>query len=199
MKEKRPSQPFDSLAEPAGPESFQPFQDRLSRDIRNGLSRALSRALAEGDMAPVEILASSLLCRNLGSCYCNYIKSRLERYRQAFAQIRAGKDDPLRHGLILWNLQLFFEVHEVLEHAWLHAQGRRKLLLQAMIRAAGVYIKLEYGYRRQAAKMAAKAGVVLEEEIDVLRGYFEPEELLAALRDLSSEPPTLVRNEEKDE
>lgn len=176
---------------------FEPFQDRLSRDIRNALSRALARALADGSMAPFEDEAAALLARAPAHCYSGYIVNRLERYRLAFAQIRAVQSDPFRQGIVLWNLRLFFEVHEVLEDAWHQAVGNRKLLLQAMIRAAGVYIKLEYGYARQAAKLAAKARYVLEQNGDALRQYFDPEELLQALDTLAPEPPVLLRGETK--
>ncbi len=196
MTENGPTKPSITQGDLIKPAVFEPFQDRLSRDIRNGLSRALSQALAEGDMAPIETLAESLIAQNLSRCYCAYIESRLERYRQAFTHIHNGQKDPFRQGLILWDLQLFFEVHEVLEHAWYHALGNRKLLLQAMIRAAGVYIKLEYGYTRQAAKMADKAREVLEKNVDVLREYFAPEELLIALRTLNPVPPILLKTKD---
>jgi len=38
------------------PPRFEPFQDRLSRDIRNELSAALPLALAQNDLAPVRVL-----------------------------------------------------------------------------------------------------------------------------------------------
>jgi predicted metal-dependent hydrolase len=98
----------------------------------------------------------------------------------------------VRQGLILWDLQLFFEVHEVLEHAWHGAEGGRRRLLQALIRAAGVYIKLEFGQSRQAAGLAEKACAGLEENRDALREYFAPEELIAALRSLNPTPPALL-------
>ena len=193
MKQNESFTPSISHKDLLKPVVFEPFQDRLSRDIRNGLSNALSQALAEGDMHPVEAMAQSLLAEDLNRCYCDYIQGRLERYCLGFAEIQRGGKDPFWQGLVLWDLQLFFEVHEVLEHAWYHAQGNRKLLLQAMIRAAGVYIKLEYGYSRQAAKMAEKAVEVLEKNVDVLRAYFAPEELLLALRTLSPAPPVLLK------
>ena len=81
-------------------------------------------------------------------------------------------------GCCLWDLGLHFEVHEILEHAWHRAQGEEKLLLQAMIRAAGVYIKGDYGYFEAAAKLAARALPVLEAHkqrlagtISILKGY----------------------------
>jgi hypothetical protein len=83
-------------------------------------------------------------------------------------------------------------MHEVLEHAWYHAEGNRKTVLQAMIRAGGVYVKLEYGYARQAAKIAAKALSVLESNTALLGEYFAPGELLQALKTLAPIPPVLL-------
>jgi hypothetical protein len=83
-------------------------------------------------------------------------------------------------------------MHEVLEHSWRNSEGGLKLLLQSLIRAAGVYIKIEHGYDRQAAKLAQKACVVLEKNSGALRYYFAPEELIDALRSLNPTPPLLL-------
>ena len=80
----------------------------------------------------------------------------------------------------------------MLEQAWHRAEGGRRRLLQALIRAAGVYIKLEFGQARQAAGLAEKACAGLEENRDALRAYFAPEELIAALRSLNPTPPLLM-------
>lgn len=191
--------PVDTAAGSALACVFEPFQDRLSRDIRNSLSRALTMALAERNSTPFETAAASLLDRDLNRCYRDYIESRLNRYRLAFARIQRGDQDPFRQGLVLWDLQLFFEMHEVLEHAWYHAEGSRKAVLQAMIRAGGVYVKLEYGYTRQAAKIAAKALTVLEGNTAMLGEYFAPRELLQALRTLAPDPPHLLGHDQSPE
>ncbi len=193
---KNSQRPVDTAADSASPCIFEPFQDRLSRDVRNALSRALALALAERNPAPFETAAASFLNRDPDRCYKDYIESRLNRYRLAFARIQLGDQDPFRQGLVLWDLQLFFEMHEVLEHAWYHAEGNRKTVLQAMIRAGGVYVKLEYGYTRQAAKIAAKALSVLENNTALLGEYFAPGELLQALKTLAPIPPVLLRNDE---
>jgi hypothetical protein len=171
---------------------FDPFRDRLSRDIRNDLSRCFGQSLADGSLSPVEELSASLLKRDLQRCYREYAESRLERYRRAFKRIQKSGQDPIMQGLILWDLRLFFEMHDVLEHAWHHSEGDLKVQLQSLIRAAGVYIKLEHGYHRQAAKLAEKACAVLEKRSDALRDYFAPEELIAALRSLNPVPPILL-------
>lgn len=87
----------------------------------------------------------------------------------------------------------FFEVHEILEHAWLASAGDEKMLLQAMIRAAGVYIKLEHGYDAAAAKISAKAFPVLEKNRKRLAAYIDPEILLTALRQVNKQPPILLQ------
>ncbi len=155
------------------------------------MSEALAQAITSGGAEPFEQAAARLRLEHPAAIYRDYIADRLARYRRALAAISPGITDPLRQGMVLWNERLFFEVHEVLEHAWLQADGRRKLLLQALIRAAGVYIKLEFGYERQAAKMAGKAREVLATSGDLLRDYFDPAELLAALATLDPVPPQL--------
>ena len=50
---------------------------------------------------------------------------------------------------------LHFEVHGRLEPAW-RAEGTKKELFQALIRAAGVQIKRNSGFAAAAAKMAEK-------------------------------------------
>ena len=192
MMERKIRIPHIDQAETAPPPVFEPFQDRLSRDIRNALSSALAEAIVEGRPEPFEREAARLLAARPAERYRDYIADRLPRYHRALAAISRGIADPFAQGVELWNERLFFEMHEVLEHAWYHAEGERKLVLQAMIRAAGVYVKLEYGYLRQAAKMAGKAREVLERSREALSAYFEPGPLIAALAALDAEPPQLA-------
>jgi hypothetical protein len=172
--------------------AFDPFRDRLSRDIRNDLSAAFARSLAGGGPEGVEAACAGLLRRDLGTSYRKYVEDRRERFRQAVTAIRECPDDPIRHGLILWDLRLFFEMHEVLEHAWMHAEGGRKRLLQSLIRAAGVYEKLAYGYAAEARKMALKACAVLEKDRTALLTYCDPDPLIVALKALNPVPPVLA-------
>ena len=171
---------------------FEPFQDRLSRDIRNDLAASLVKALQEGNLAPVLAVAARYQDQDIAPCYTEYIQDRITRYRAALAEIRQGSDDVFFRALVLWDLRLFFEVHEILEPAWLKAAGGEKLFLQALIRAAGVYIKLEYGYRKGAEKMAQRALPVLAQYQDLLARYCNPEKLLHALRDITLPPPLLL-------
>jgi uncharacterized protein len=171
---------------------FDPFRDRLSRDIRNDMSRGFVKSLAAASLSSIDELAASLIEGEVQRCHREYVERRLELYRRAFNRIQESGHEVMIQGVILWNLRLFFEMHEVLELAWRHSEGDLKMLLQAMIRAAGVYIKLEYGYSRQAAKLAEKACRALEKSSCMLQGYFAPGQLIAALRSLDPTPPILV-------
>lgn len=174
------------------PTAFNPFTDRLSRDIRNELSTSLLSCLEEGSIKSADAVAQQFLASNPPQLYNDYIHDRLDRYRKAVAAIAGKVEDPFLRGFILWDLGLFFEMHEILEHAWYHATGDTKLLLQALIRAAGFYIKMECGLAPQAQKIAAKALPVLEQQHATLASYFPPDLLLDALRSHNPVPPKLL-------
>ena len=174
------------------PPRFEPFEDRLSRDIRNELSAALPLALAQNDLAPVRAVAERYLQHTLPAPYVAYIEARLAGYAKALAAIaHTGIEDPLARALVFWDLGLFFEVHELLELAWRGAQGAEKEILQALIRAAGFYIKGEYGYFEAGAKMAGRAVAALEKNRQGCTG-FALDTLLESLRNLDPVPPKLL-------
>ena len=163
---------------------FDPFNDRLSRDIRNDLSESLLTCLRERRPTAARTVADRYLGGHPGPVYVSYIRNRLERYARFLEQLDEDETDPLRLGFALWDLGLHFEVHEVLEQAWLRAAGDDKALFQALIRAAGVAIKRECGSVAAAAKMAAKARPVLERHRARLAAYTD---VTALFRILDSE------------
>lgn len=170
---------------------FEPFQDRLSRDIRNELSASLPLALAQQDLAPVRAVAARYLQQDLAPPYIAYIEARLAGYAKALTEIvQRHAESALDKALVFWDLGLFFEVHEILEQAWHKAHGAEKEILQALIRAAGLYIKREYGYNEAGAKMAERAVAALEKNRQACTG-FELDTLLESLRTLAPNPPKL--------
>ena len=169
---------------------FHPFEDRVSRDIRNDLSESIIEVLTGRSLLPAEKVASGYRRQNLAACYNQYIEQRLDRYRQALDLIPAGSGELLQ-AAVLWDLNLFFEVHEILEPPWIKAEGDEKRLLQALIRSAGVYINLELGYRQRARKISKKALPILEELRAALDGIIDAGNLIAALETLAEKPPRL--------
>lgn len=177
--------------------AFKPFSDRLSRDIRNGLSESFLLVVSKGLLAPAQKIADFYLQETDEECYHTYITDRLAAYKRVLQKLTAHTDDirnidPLLTALLLWDEALFFEVHEVLEIAWLQKRGEQKLFLQAMIRAAGVYIKIESGQLNAAASMAGKALAVLTQNSGRLTEYTDPTILTEALSDLSRPAPKLM-------
>jgi len=171
---------------------FDPFRDRLSRDIRNQLSESLLICLRERRLDPARETADRFLAAAPGPEQTAYIRDRLTRYARFLALVETGPADVLWQGLALWDLGLHFEVHEILEHAWLRAHGEEKVLLQGMIRAAGVYIRGAYGFAEGAGKLAAKALPALAANRDRLAAFIAPDRLLNALRNPADPPPALL-------
>lgn len=174
---------------------FDPNNDRLARDIRNALSKALVAGLDRLDIKPADDLAAQYLSQPLGSVYHNYIRQRLDRYRQALNLITKKQlTSPFEQAVILWNLGLFFEVHERLEGLWIQAAGRRRLALQALIRAAGVYVHLGHGKQSAAVNMAGKAVAGLTEFGDALPELGNTKTLIESLNRQDPTAPELSLN-----
>lgn len=173
------------------PMTFNPFEDRLSRDIRNDLSESIIDVLVDNSLNKAKAVAQIYLQTDPAECYTDYIHTRLDRYAQALEQIQP--DTSLLHrAAVLWNLQLLFEVHEILEPVWMTASGNRKLMLQALIRAVGVYINLEMGYRDRAAKIASKALPVLKRLRSEIADEIDIDELISAIDQRSPTPPQIL-------
>jgi len=178
----------------AMPPDFDPFNDRLARDIRNGLAKALVAHLAELDLAPARQVAAEFATMALPPSHQAYIDDRLQRYESVVAAIRCHAfRKPFRQALVFWNQGLFFEFHEMVEELWHQSQaGEGKLALQAMIRAAGVYVHLAAGRPEVAASMAAKAATGLAAHGAALPLAIDHPALIAALERLDPVPPRLA-------
>jgi uncharacterized protein len=174
---------------------FNPFNDRLCRDIRNDLSASLPTVLESRSLEAAQAIAATYLQANPAANYRDYIDRRLAAYRAAVRSLpSSGQSPALITAAVLWDLGLFFEVHEVLELHWLRATGERKLLLQALIRAAGVYVYLEAGYPERSAKIADKALPVLRRLRTLAAAHLRIDDLIAALEPpLDPTPPRLRR------
>ena len=115
---------------------FDPFNDRLSRDIRNTLSGAFINALSRKQTSDYQAAAEKWLAEKP-------IASRL--------------DDALLQSLVLWNNGLFFEFHEHLERIWHQTSGDEYQALKGLIKAAGVYIHMEHNRQQASESLSEKS------------------------------------------
>ena len=137
---------------------FDPFNDRLSRDIRNTLSEAFVDALSRMAPSAYRKEADIWRAKNPSEIYLDYIQDRLRRYDQVFKQVKADRlDDPLLQGLVIWNQGLFFEFHDHLEGIWIQASGDERQALKGLIKAAGVYIHHECGHQQAVESLSVKS------------------------------------------
>jgi len=146
------NQPGSTRKRNLSPDGFDPFNDRLSRDIRNTLSEAFVDALARKEPFKYQVVAEKWLIGKPAAGYLNYIQDRLHRYDLVLEKIIASRlDDALLQSLVMWNNGLFFEFHDQLEHIWQKTTGDEHQALKGLIKAAGVYIHMEYN-RQEAVK-----------------------------------------------
>ncbi len=172
--------------------TFDPFKSRLCRDIRNELSVSLMDAIDSQDIGPANIVAGKYLSEDTAPFIHRYIHDRLRRYQAVMDQIRSAhlpKHDTFRVALLLWDQELFFEVHEWFEKKWLADKGDEKMISQALIRSAGVYVHLENGRTASARKMALKAVAGLTRYRALAPPYFDVELLIDKLEALDPVPP----------
>lgn len=152
-------------------------------------------SLDQQDLAPAQIVAEKYLSDNLQPIHKRYINNRLKAYTRVLQIIASGNiTDPFSRSLLLWDEELFFEVHEILEHVWLHSKGAAKLILQAMIRAAGMYVQLDRDNIKGATSMAAKAVEAFEANRNEVPDILDIDLLLEKLRNIDPSPPKLSRN-----
>jgi hypothetical protein len=170
---------------------FDPFESRLCRNIRNELSVSLMKAIHNGDLGSSYTVVEKYMSEGIEPFINNYINNRIVRYKAIVTQIQTANiqiHETYIIALLLWDQELFFEVHEWLEKKWRNSQGTEKIILQALIRAAGTYMHLECGRHMGAKKMASKAVETLiryKESIPV----FNVEQLIAKLKSLDPVPP----------
>ena len=183
----------DSIPDHKKPvDKFDPFNNRLCRDIRNTLSEALMGALVRMEPSVYRSEADGWLDRNPPAGLIEYIQDRLRRYDRVFEQINSGAlKDPLLQSLVLWNDALFFEFHDRLEGIWKQASGDRRQALKGLIKAAGVYIHREFNHRQPAVNLAQKAYVLIRQYSHCLALIENLDALLQALKNLDAPPPRL--------
>lgn len=173
-------------------ERFDPFNNRLCRDVRNALSESFKRVLDQKEMQPAGRIAGFFRNDSSPACIKDYIDRRLAAYARVLAHVLSHRlEHPLDIAVAIWDRQLFFETHEYLEPHWIAAAGDKKRLLQALIQAAGTYVHLEQGNLAGARSISAKAIDGLQRCSDQLAPYADPRLLVRKLSRLDPDPPLL--------
>ena len=172
--------------------TFDPFHNRLCRDIRNALSISFIQALRQENMSPVVAVIEKFKAKSPAPFMTDYMDNRLMRYYEVMDDMifrKIATADTYGVACSIWNRRLFFEFHEWLEHAWHSAAGIEKRVLQALIRAAGAYLLLEAGRKTGAKRLAAKAANALKETRNSVPEAFDVSLLIDKLTAFDSTPP----------
>jgi hypothetical protein len=170
-------------------ERFDPFSVRFARDIRNTMSKAFLLSLKQRDPVVFQKNADDFLRQKLAPQYQDYIKDRLARYDKALAIIiKQDISEVVEQSEVLWNLQLYFEMHEVLEEIWLKSEGSRRKALQWLIRAAGMKIHADQGRHKAAKSMAEKSLMDLMEYGSALPEFQKFDSVIEEARKITGLP-----------
>jgi hypothetical protein len=173
-------------------DDFDPFNDRLSRDIRNTLSEAFVDALAQMTPSGYQAVAEKWLAGKPAAGYLNYIQDRLLRYDRVLEQITATLlDEALLQSLVIWNNGLFFEFHDHLERIWQQTTGDEHQALKGLIKAAGVYIHLDHNRQQAAKSLSIKSLNLIHRYSHCLTFITNLNVLIKKLENLDPVSPTL--------
>ncbi len=171
--------------------SFNPFENRSCRDLRNQLGHAFIQAMESG--CPEDFLAPARRCleKNASPDARHYIRYRMTCLSTVLDQTSRrppGEEQQLKPFALLWELDLFFECHEWLEKKWVIACGSEKKALHALILSAVAFEHRLYHRWIPAEKISLKAAKQLKrcksripETIPVDRLIFELENPPAAV------------------
>lgn len=161
---------------------FDPFEDRLARDIRNALSSALVRPLEVKAPDSFRDTGESCLKQPVTPTHRDYIDARLKKYELAYARIRRKRiEDPFAQVVVLWNGGLLSEVHERLEVFWRDLPDGSRKAVNGLLQACAAYIHKEYGHDRAARSLAGKAAGLSREYGQLLPAFMNIDELMERL------------------
>lgn len=174
---------------------FNPFENRLCRDIRNALGSEFIKAIKTNDIRPFQTSANTYLAQKNGKPVNDYIDHRkrcLIKFfdPEQFSQVQTNDFHVV--SVILWNLELFFEFHEWIEIKWLHAHGDIKKALQALILSAIVYEHLRYDRNDSAKKLALKALKLFRLYENHIPEPFDIELFISSLLNLDTDAPKFI-------
>jgi len=161
---------------------FDPFEKRISRDIRNQLALAFLNLLTKENPQAFKKKADALKRKAPDTDHIRYIEERLVNY-QGIYQLKTDAG-PFDIALLLWNYGLFFECHEWLETLWLDADGSFKKAIQGIIRAAGAHVLNEAGRKPGSESSARKALVLIQDHKEDIPSPFDADKLIRALKQM---------------
>jgi len=145
---------------------FDPFENRTCRDVRNNLGQAVVKSIQTQSMEPFSEVQKTFKISVDQTDIHLYIDHRKNCLEQIINQISTDKilqNTENQICMLLWNHELFFELHEWLEEKWAHATGDQKKGLQALIFATVAFEHLSYGRQKPAKKMVYKSMALLDQ------------------------------------
>lgn len=173
---------------------FNPFENRLCRDVRNSIGHSLILSVNQRSFLPLDKAVLSFKLHHETKSIKEYIHYRKECLARLLKELKTqdlnNSQEYIR--IFLWNHGLFFEFHELLEEEWKAAEGNEKKALQALILAAITYEHLTYHRMNPARKTAQKAFRLLKDSKEHLPLFLDPDLFISKLQSPDPDPPALI-------
>ncbi|MCP3875250.1 MAG: DUF309 domain-containing protein [Desulfobacteraceae bacterium] len=172
--------------------TFDPFENRLCRDIRNTLGAGFIKAIQANNIKSFYSTIKPYQLKKTKNHINSYVHHRINCLKNTFdlmTRHHIQPDDFFSISIVLWNFELFFEFHEWMEKKWLTAHGNNKKAFQALILSAIVYEQLLYGRIIPAKKVAAKALMLFDQYKSHVPKPFNADLLISKLTELDAPAP----------
>lgn len=171
--------------------TFDPFESRRCRDVRNTIGHGCVKALRERDLSPFLTAAAQFERQPLPKEITAYIRQRQTGVSQLLEKLkhRDPETDPFfAMAGHLWEFKFYFEAHEWLEHRWRQSKGGREKTLQALILAVAAFEQDLYGRKAPAAGLARRAAAMIKAHSQKIPPPFDPGTLIQSLNRLIDTP-----------
>lgn len=163
--------------------SFDPFENRLARDIRNTIGAAFIHSVKKRATNPFLHAVQFFSSKPLTSDMEKFIGHRKKCLDSILEQLKDDSQatDFFQILLLLWGKKLYFEAHEWLEEAWMTRIGDEKKGFQALIQTAVALEHFEYNRVAPAKRLAQRAGKNLKTFSESIPGSLDAQLFINAL------------------
>ncbi len=164
---------------------FDPFENRLCRNIRNDIGYGFVKSVQQRSLAPFNSALKKYHNNADNPPFKSYINHRLTLVKKILMQIDSGRLKTVNEFSILmfvWSHQLYYEFHEWVEELWLPANGNYKKSLQGLIFASVALEHHQYNRQIPAQKLSIKAIAKLERHGLLLPELINTEVIVDALK-----------------
>lgn len=143
---------------------FDPFENRACRDVRNHMGHDMATAIISQQPQMFKNSVKNILDQDISKeieAYVLHLDACFDKALNTLQALSTEEQNFKNQFVILWNLGLFFECHELAEEKWGNAPLRDKKGYQGLVLAAVAYEQKKYHRDVPALSVGEKAAKLL--------------------------------------